>query len=446
MVRIKQFNVTPLRILSVGFAGVILAGGILLTLPIASRSGQGISFLDALFTAASSACVTGLAVFDTYLQFSLFGQVVMLCLIQVGGLGFMAIALLFSMAIKKRIGLRERSVMMESIGALKLGGIIRLVRRVLLGTLIIELAGACLLATRFIPKFGLQTGLWYSVFHSVSAFCNAGFDLMGKISPSSSLIPFADDIVVNVAIMLLIILGGIGFIVWDDIIDNKWHIKRFRLQTKIVLSTTITLIVLGAAGFYIFEGNHAFAGMPTGEKILASFFQSVTPRTAGFCTVDMRSLSDSGSVLTLLLMLIGASPGSTGGGIKTTTFFVMMFSMLAYARKQDSINVFNRKVEYKAVERAYNSATLYMVTLTIGVFILLQQGVALGDAAFEVFSAIGTVGLSKGLTPNLTAISKGVIIFLMYVGRVGSLSVAMAVSERRFKTKIDNVTEKIITG
>ncbi len=432
--------------LAIGFALVILLGAFLLTLPIASKDRVSFPFINALFIATSCTCVTGLSVVDIYTQFSGFGQAVMLTLIQIGGLGFMAVAMFFSMILRKRIGLRERFVLKESLGALKIGGIIRLVRRMLIGTAIFEVAGAIALAFRFCPQFGFWRGIWYSVFHSVSAFCNAGFDLIGIIAPSTSLAIYVDDVLVNVVIMSLIVIGGIGFIVWDDIIENRFRFRRYRLQSKIVLSSTFFLIVAGAVAFYFTEANYAFSGMPFGQRVLASLFQSVTPRTAGFCTVDMSTLSEGGSALTSFLMFVGASPGSTGGGLKTTTFFVMIFSVLSYARKQESVNIFHRKIEDAAVRRAFNSAMLYLMLAGLGIIIIHLQGVSFESSVFEVFSAIGTVGLTKGVTPNLTVVGKLVDILLMYAGRVGSLSIAMAISERRLKPKTSNVTEKIITG
>lgn len=446
MIKIYKASVTPLQFISIGFVSVILLGTALLMLPFASRNGEPISFLNAIFMATSATCVTGLSVFDTYTQFTLFGQAVILCLIQVGGLGFMTIGVFLSMSLGKRIGLRERSLMKESISALKIGGIVRLVRRAVFGTLLIEALGVVLLAFRFCPDFGLWDGLWFSVFHSISAFCNAGFDLMGRVAPSQSLSPYAQDALVNLVIMALIVVGGIGFIVWDDILDQKWHIKQYRLQTKIVLAVTLIFIFGGALGFYLLEADHAFAGMPTGEKILASFFQSVSPRTAGFATVDMSTLSESGTFLTIFLMLVGASPGSTGGGIKTTTFFVMIFSVIAYVRSREEINVFNRKIEDKAVQRAYNSTMLYLMAAVLGTLMITLQGVSLDAALFEAVSAIGTVGLSTGITAGLNGLSKVVVILLMYLGRLGSLSVLMAVTDRRIKTKISNVEEKIMIG
>ncbi len=446
MTPFRRVALSPLQILSAGFAAVILLGALLLMLPFSCRDGTQIAFLEALFTATSATCVTGLAVFDTYSQFTLFGQIVLLCLIQIGGLGFMTLGIFLSMALGRRIGLRERWLMKESISALKVGGIIRLVRRAVYGTLLVELTGALLLAFRFCPDYGLFRGLWFSVFHSVSAFCNAGFDLLGIVSPGTSLAIYADDLLVNLVIAALIILGGLGFIVWDDIIDQRWHLRRYRLQTKIVLSVTAILIAAGTLGFYLVEGQRAFSGLSCGERLLAAFFQSVTPRTAGFCTVDMAGLSEGGAMLTMVLMLIGASPGSTGGGIKTTTFFVMLFSLGAFLRSREDINVFRRRIGDQAVRRAFHNTALYTMAAVIGAGIIALQGIDGDKAMFEALSAIGTVGLSQGVTPQLNAPSQMAVILLMYVGRLGSLSVLMAITDRRVKTKISNVEEKIIIG
>ncbi len=444
MIKVLRFKFTPLQILSIGFALVILLGAAVLMLPAASRDGRAIPFVDALFSAASATCVTGLVLYDTYTQFSLFGQIVILCLIQVGGLGFVTMGVLMSMALGKRIGLRERFLMKESIGAMKIGGIVRLVRKAVFGTLLIELLGAIALTVRFAQDMGLWESLWCGVFHSVSAFCNAGFDILGRIEPFGSLTHYAGDTTVNVTVMALIVVGGLGFIVWDDVLTHRHHVQKYALHTKIVLSVTTVLILGGAVAFYFTESNAAFAGMTVRERTLAALFQSVTPRTAGFNTVEMGKLSESGSILTMFLMFVGASPGSTGGGIKTTVFFVMVFSMAAYLRSRDSINVFRRKVEERAVRLAFNSAMLYVLVALLGTMVITVQGIGAADALFEALSAIGTVGLSKGITPNLTAPSKAAVIVMMYIGRVGSLSVLMAMTDRRIKTRILNVEEKII--
>lgn len=358
----------------------------------------------------------------------------------------MTIATMLLLVIGGKIGLRERSLIAESFSALKIGGIVRLVKRVLIGTVIFEGLGAIVLSTVFIPQFGGVFGTWTAIFHSVSAFCNAGFDLMGRVSPGASLTGYVSNITVNVTVMLLILIGGIGFVVWDDIAEKRFEFKKYRLQSKLVLTTTLFLTVAGAIAFYFSEYDYAFMGQDFKTRILSSFFQSVSPRTAGFNTVDTQSLSPSGTVLTILYMVIGASPGSTGGGIKTTTFFVLMFSLISYLRNVYGVNAFSRKVEDGAVERAFHAATFYISIMGIATFLICLQGLDVDKALFEVASAIGTVGLSRGAVTEYTAFSKTVSMLLMYIGRVGSLSVAMAVTERHTRLKVSNVEEKIITG
>lgn len=441
----KRIRLNAFQTLSLGFALLILTGGILLSLPIASRHGA-LPFIDALFTSASASCVTGLVIYDTYTQFTLFGQAVILLLIQIGGLGFMMVSILVSILLGRRIGLYERSILMESVGALQLGGVVRLTRRALIVTAICEGTGALVLTTWFCPRFGFFQGLWMSVFHAVSAFCNAGFDLMGIRAPGSSFTTAAGSWLVNLTLMALIIIGGLGFLVWDDLITKRLRHAKYRLQTKIVLATTVSLLVLGTLFFYLIEGGHAFAGLPTGQKILMSMFQAVTPRTAGFNTVDMKSLSGGGTLLTIILMFIGAGSGSTGGGIKVNTFAVLILGVWACARRRDSINVFHRRLDDETIHKAYSSVSQYLITCIVGCMVLCLQGFQLDDALFESFSAIGTVGLTRGITPFLPMASKIVVILMMYSGRVGSLSVAMAVTGSRHKTQLRNSTEKILIG
>lgn len=440
-----RIKLHSLQILVIGFALLILMGGVLLSLPIANK-GDPITFLNAIFTSTSATCVTGLAVYDTFTQFTLFGQAVILILIQIGGLGFMTVAILFSMVIGRKITLRERSLLMESVSTWKIGGIVRLTRQVLIGTAIFELGGAAILATRFCPRFGFFRGLWFSLFHSVSAFCNAGFDLMGILEPSNSIIAFYDDVVVNTTIMALIIVGGIGFFLWGDIIEKKLRISKYQLHTKIMLSATACLIFGAAALFFFTEKNAAFAAMRTDQRILASLFQAVTPRTAGFCTIPMEQLSDAGSLLTMLLMTIGAGPGSTAGGIKVTTLVVIILSVAANIRGRDDLDIFNRRLENCVLRRATSNVGLYYLLSLGGCFVLCVQGFPLKDSLFEAISAIGTVGLSTGITAQLPNLSKLTIILLMYSGRVGSLSVAMAMSRRTMVARIRNTPEKIILG
>ncbi len=443
-----KIRVNSIQIIALGFAATILVGALLLSLPAASKDGGMLAFTDALFTATSATCVTGLVVYDTYTQFTLFGQIVILCLIQIGGLGFMTVATLFFMMLRRKIGLAERGLLMETVNAFQIGGVVRLIRRVLIGTAVFEGIGAILLAIRFCPQMGIATGVYYAIFHSVSAFCNAGFDLMGRFSPYISLTPYQSDALVNLVIMSLIMIGGLGFVVWNDMAEHKWRYGRYQVHTKIVLLATFLLITVGAVLFYIMEKDNTLAGMAPGAKLLASLFQSVTPRTAGFNTVDMSALTEGGTVLTMLLMLIGASPGSTGGGIKTTTIAVILLATISYIRNTDDINVFHRRLENGVLKRAYCSTTIYIALSIIGVFLIITtQGLPVKDVVFETLSAIGTVGLSTGITRELNTFSRIIMILLMYCGRVGSLTLATAILERiSKKTNFRNPEEKIIIG
>ena len=445
----RKPGTSPTQWIAIGFVLVILAGALLLSLPAASREGR-LPLADALFTATSATCVTGLVLHDTYTQFSLFGQLVILSLIQIGGLGFMTVATLFLMMAGRRIGLAERGVLAETVSAYHIGGIVRLIRRILLWVGVFEMSGAALLFIRFAPRMGAATGAYYAVFHSISAFCNAGFDLMGSIAPFTSLTPYRNDLIVNLTVMALIVIGGLGFVVWDDVIENKLRFSRYRLHSKVVLVSSAALIVIGTGMFYLMESDHSLAGMAAGEKLLASLFQSVASRTAGFNTVDMGALSEGGSVFTMLLMLIGASPGSTGGGLKTTTIVIILLSTVSYLKSSDDINVFGRRLEDNALKRAYCSATIYMVLVISGIFLLIAaQGLPLKDISFEVISAIGTVGLSSGITRELNALSRVIVMVLMYGGRVGILTLFMTIAARLGVTgapSLRNPQEKIIIG
>ena len=438
-----KVRLKSIRVLLAGFALIIWIGGILLWLPISNHS--GISFIDAVFTATSAACVTGLVVFDTYSQFTVFGQGVILILIQVGGLGFMMIGVLFFLFMGRRIGLRQRALLMESTGIWKVGGIVRLTRRVLIMTGIIELCGALLLAIRFCPQMGLAQGLWHGLFHSVSAFCNAGFDLMGILEPGSSLTHFQGDLLVNGTVTALIIVGGLGFFLWNDLFEKKLVFSEYQLHTKIVLTATAILLGVGTLGFFFLEKNTSMVGLPFPERLLASFFQSVTPRTAGFNTVEMAEMSEGGTLLTMLLMLVGAGSGSTAGGIKVTTLTVLTLSVVSYSLGHEDLNIFGRRLEAEALKRACSNTTLYISLILFGGFVLSIQGFPLTDAMFEAVSALGTVGLSRGITPELTTLSKMAIAMLMYSGRIGSLSVAMAMINPEH-SPIKNPAEKIIIG
>lgn len=447
MHKLKKPNFTYSQISAISFMSIILVGALLLTLPISSRSGEATPFIDALFTSASATCVTGLVVYDTYTHFSLFGQIVILSLIQIGGLGFMIIATLFSLMLKRKIGLKERGMLQESVSTIHIGGIVRLTKHILFGTVIFEAIGAIILALRFYPDMGLKQGLYNGVFHSISAFCNAGFDLMGRFEPSSSLTLYSGDIVVNLVIMSLIVVGGVGFLVWEDIFTNKLKFCKYRLHTKIVLVVTAALIIVPAIIFYSIERTNSFAGMGTTESWLASFFQSITPRTAGFNTVNIAELSEGSILLTIILMVIGGSPGSTAGGVKTTSFAVIILSLIASIRHTEDINVFNRRLERDVIKKAYDVITIYFMCCALAVLLICAlQPFGLKEVFFEVVSALSTVGMSTGITPDLNSLSKFIITLLMFFGRVGSLSVALVFSEKKEYIPIRKPVEKISIG
>ncbi len=441
----RSFRLSPTQYIALGFAVIILVGALLLMLPLSNRNGQSIPFLNALFTAVSATCVTGLSVYDVWTQFTGLGHTVILVLVQIGGLGFMTLAVLFAFAMKKRIGLRHRTFLSEAISVDQIGGIVRLIRRILVGTLVFEGVGALLLAIRFVPKMGFWSGLWYGVFHSVTAFCNAGFDLMGRFEPGSSLITVAGDWLINIVIMALILIGGIGFSVWSDLYDNRLHWRKYSLHTKFVLTLSLIFVVLPAVAFFFTERDAAMAGMGTSDRVLASLFQSVTTRTAGFCSVNNGDLSSGGKVLTMLLMFIGGAPGSTAGGVKISTFAVTILAIVGYIRGRDDINIFDRRLDKAIVNRSFCTLLFNLSLAVCGIFIILAaQPLPMEDVLFEVFSAIGTVGLSTGITAQLSAVSKVVIMTLMYAGRVGSLAVLVTAIEPRSSNRLRNPVGKII--
>ena len=342
-------RLSKVQTIALGFFLIIVAGTLLLMLPIASRDGHSTGFFHALFTATSSTCVTGLVVVDTYTNWTLFGQVVILALIQIGGLGFITIGMFFSIFLKRKIGLKERNLIQESVNTLQISGIVRLVKKIVCYTIAFEGIGAILLMTRFIPRFGWLKGIWYGIFHAISAFCNAGFDLMGQFEPYSSLTMYYDDIVINIVVMALIQIGGIGFIVWDDISKHKWHIKKYMLHTKIVLMMTAVLTLGGALCFYLFERNNLLLGMDAKGQILSSLFGSVTTRTAGFNTLDTGAYTEATRMLTVILMFIGGNPGSTAGGIKTTTMLVILLYIWANLRNKRGLNIFGRRLDDRSI-------------------------------------------------------------------------------------------------
>lgn len=422
-----KFKLSPLRTIVLGYTGIIFFGALLLVLPVSSRAGCWTGFEDALFTATSATCVTGLIVQDTYTYWSLFGQIIILILIQVGGIGFMTLAISALMLTKQKIGLRNRYTLQESVNAPQVGGIVRMTRFILLGTGIIEGSGAVFLAFRFCPQFGLWKGLYFSVFHAVSAFCNAGFDLMGGNAPFSSLTSFTADPLVNAVIITLIVVGGLGFFVWSDIKTAKFRFRKYKLHTKVVLMTTLFLIVIPFLLILLFEYQNPVFGEKTSAYIFGSLFQTVTTRTAGFNTVDIASLSDATIVLMLLLMLIGGSPSSTAGGLKTTTFAMLAASIFSIFRQRKSIECFKRRIGDDTLLKIIAITALYVILFfTCGMLLCAFDGVGLKEALFETASAIGTVGITLGITSELGTASHIILIMLMFFGRVGGLTLLLA--------------------
>ena len=439
----KQRHITSFQIIILGFLSVIILGGILLMLPVATRDGKGAVFSDALITATSTVCVTGLVIHDTATYWSIFGQCVILILIQIGGMGIVTVAVSVAMFSGRKIGLMQRSTMQEAVSAHHLGGIVRLTKFILKTTVCIELIGAALLLPTFIRDFGMMRGIWYALFHSVSAFCNAGFDLIGVKEPFSSLTSYSSQPFFNFTVMALIMIGGIGFLTWEDIKNNKFHFRKYRMQSKVILTVTGILIILPALYFFFFE----YQSLPLGERILVSLFQSVTTRTAGFNTTDLTSFSETGQMLMILLMLIGGSPGSTAGGIKTTTIAVLVSSALSVFRKEEDTHLFKRSISEDTVKSAATILLLYIgLFIGGGMIISRLENIPLLPALFETASAIGTVGLSLGITAQLGIASQFILIVLMCFGRAGGLTLIFATMTKTAANAAKYPQEKMTVG
>lgn len=431
------------QIIILGFAAVILLGSLLLMLPAATQDGRGAGFTDALFTATSAVCVTGLIVQDTATYWSFFGQLVIITLIQIGGMGVVTVSVAVFLISGRRINLKQRSTLQEAIAAPKVGGIVRLAGFIIRTTVFWELFGALILAPFFCREFGVPQGIWYGMFHSVSAFCNAGFDLMGCRTPYSSLTYFADQPVVNVTIMALIVVGGIGFMTWDDVKSNRHHIRRYRMQSKIILVSTALLILFPALYFFVFE----FADLPAPERILGSLFQAVTPRTAGFNTVDLTLLSETGLAIMILLMLTGGSPGSTAGGMKTTTLAVLVSTAASVFRRREHTQFFGRRIADETVRNAATILTMYLALFLGSGFIMSHvENLPLLTCLYETASAVGTVGLTLGITPELGLLSQSILILLMYFGRVGGLTLIFAALSGHHGSTARLPQEKLTVG
>lgn len=439
----RKRRLTSFQIMILGFAGVILLGALVLMLPLSAAKRAWTPFSQALFTSTSAVCVTGLVVQDTGTYWSSFGQGVILLLIQVGGLGVITAAVTFLMLSGKNISLQERSAMQDAISAPAVGGIVRLTRFILKGTFLVELVGALALLPAFCRDYGLR-GVWMAVFHSVSAFCNAGFDILGRAGTLyPSLTAYAADPLVNIVIMLLIAVGGIGFLTWDDVCTHGLHLRRYRMQSKVILSVSAVLIVFPALLFFLTD----FAALPTGQRILASLFQAVTPRTAGYNTVDLTEMSDISRAVTILLMLTGGAPGSTAGGIKVTTLAVLAANAVAAFHRREDPQLFRRRLEPSAVRNAAAILLLYLALTVAGAAIIgAVEELPLGACLYETASAAGTVGLTLGLTPQLGTLSQGILILLMFFGRVGGLTLIYAAFSGHDLTYARYPKEKITVG
>lgn len=445
---IKKHKFTPVQTLAIGFALLIFVGAILLTLPISSKSGKTTPFLTALFTSTSAVCVTGLVVVDTGTYWSYFGKLVIMILIETGGLGFMSFTTLVAFVFGKRITLRQRLVMQEALNSFSIQGLVKLVKYLLIGTFSIEAIGASLLAIKFIPEYGIRKGIFFSIFHSVSAYCNAGFDLIGNFN---GLVPFQSNFVINFTIMALIILGGLGFIVQSEIYEYR-NFKKFSLHTKVVIFTTILLIIIGAILFFALESSNPDTMEPLsiGGKVLASFFASVTPRTAGFNTLDTTKMTIASKVITIILMFIGASPGSTGGGIKTTTAAALFMTVVSVIKGRQDTEILNKRLPKEIIYRALSVVAISLTVVVIDVIILsiTEKGAQFIELLYETTSAFGTVGLSLNFTTRLSIVGKIIITLTMYIGRVGPMTIALALArkQRNSNSSIKYPEDKILIG
>ena len=423
----RRKPLSPMQIIALSFVLIIALGTFLLTRPIASRDGQSCPLLPALFTATSATCVTGLTPFDTWTQWSGFGQGVLLCLIEIGGLGFMSMATLFIFLLRRRIGLKQRMLMAQALSLNDMNGVVRLQKTVLLGSLSVEGLGALILTVHFLPRFGLGKSLWLGVFHSVSAFCNAGFDIFGFLEPGASLGQFQNDPVVLLTLGVLVIVGGLGFLVWEELAERK-PFRKCSVYCRLVLATTLVLLLAGWALTCLLEWNNpqTLGGMPVWQKLLGGLFQSITLRTAGFAAIDQAKLTEGGKAMSMLFMLIGGSSGSTAGGLKTVTFVVLALFLWARLRGRGTVCAFRRTIPDSQVLDAMTIATAMVLLSFFGaVFICATSPVGFTNALYETVSALATVGLTAGTTGSLSVPAQCLIILYMYFGRVGVLTISL---------------------
>lgn len=448
--RLERLKLQPSQVLVLGFAIVIMLGATLLNLPIASVNGKSIGFIDALFTSASAVCVTGLVVVNTASHWTIFGKIIILLLIQIGGLGFMSMATLVALLLGRRITLKERLILQEDLNQFTMQGLVKLTKYVLLSTFVIEFVGAVLLSFTFIPYYGsVFKGITFAIFHSISAFCNAGFDITGN-----SMVDFVGDPIVNIAICLLVIIGGLGYSVYINITDRivRKDVKRqFSLHTKMVLTITAYLLLIGFVGFFILEFTNinTLAKLTFPEKIWASIFQAVVPRTAGFNSVDIGKITNASTFLIIILMFIGGSPGSTAGGIKTTTIGSIFYAIVSVIRGNSEVEAFKKRIPNEIVYRSLAIIGIaFLLVILVTMLLTITENALFIDVLFETVSAFATVGLSRGLTPNLTNVGRLIITGTMFIGRLGPLTMAFAIAQRQKKNtgKFKYPEEKIIVG
>ncbi len=444
---IKKFSYT--RIIAMSFLLVILIGSLILHLPISSRSGEWTPFFNCLFTATSATCVTGLTVYDTYTHWSLFGQITILVMVQIGGLGLMSFITMFSIFTKRKITLHERKLLMQSSGNMRMSGVMRLLKRIIIGTFALEGIGAIAFMFVFIPKEGVLKGIYHSVFYAVIGFCNAGFDLTGEYQPYSSFVlpEYQFNLPLNIIMMTLIFVGGIGFGVWNDIVRNKCNFKKYSLQSKIILSSSFLLLIVGTLVYLFTEWNAALEGMTVGQKLLASTFLSVTSRTAGYATVDMSTLSEAGSLFAVVLMCIGGAPASMAGGIKITTMTILVYAIICESRGENDVTIFKRRLEDDLVKQAAVIALIYVTAIIVSTMtISILEDFSLREILFEAASAASTMGASMGITPYLSIPSKMIIMILMFGGRIGGLSLFLFFGEKIKKGNVARPIEKVLIG
>ena len=439
----RHYRLSGSQTILLGFVILILAGAFLLMLPISSRSGEWTNIIDALFTSASASCVTGLVVYDTWSHWNWFGQLIILSLIQIGGMGVVTMTTILSKIVGRRLGLQARATMQEAVSAPNLSEVLKYTRFICIGTVIFELAGAILMSPVFIAEYGPLKGIWLSLFSSISAFCNAGFDLNGGYGPFSSMVPYMDNPLIVIVLVILILTGGLGFLTWMDIKKHGLKFYKYSTQSKLIIVMEIVLVLIPMV--YLWFGE--YSDLPYNQRFLASLFQAVTPRTAGFNTTDYNAFSDTGIIMTIILMLIGGAPGSTAGGMKITTIAILFFTMTTVFKREKSPAIFRRRITTEAV---YGAVAVFMLDVMMAVFsamiISRIENVRYLKALFETASAVATVGLSMGITSHLTTASKIILMLIMYIGRVGGLTLVFAAITRKSTVNKQYPADNIAVG